>query len=197
MGSLSWVWARMEKHAAVTYVACSLLLVGCAWFTKDTLFQTPQIPTQDLLQYSIRDSSDRTGAAFRANSVLTYAQSTLRKEAHVLKPEKDDILRKRHDVQLKQIRRHDPVHTMELATIQSGISEHEHPVKPKPPPPMPRDKVTPLEEYDPASMTAEEQASAQGTQALQQMHEQRAAGFSHEIKRWEKADGYKPNSHPV
>ena len=106
--------------------------------------------------------------------------------------------------------------------FQTGISEHEHPVKPPPPPPAPKDKVTPLEgapyrhargttprfgssvgipqiseysmptcsvyvlmlfdfeafliffsEYDPASMTAEEHASAVGMTALQQVHEQR------------------------
>merc|ERR1711971_559365 len=75
---------KMEKHAAATYVACSLLLVGCAWFTKDTLFQTPKVTTQDLLgtgkRFSMEDSSERTGTASAANAILRRAQSTLPKK---------------------------------------------------------------------------------------------------------------------
>merc|ERR1711959_218933 len=139
MGEPRAGFPKMEKHAAATYVACSLLLVGCAWFTKDTLFQTPKVTTQDLLgtgkRFSMEDSSERTGTASAANAILRRAQSTLRQEATTYTNHKVDNPWQHHKVHFKAINPKDASHTMELANIQTGISEHEHPVKPPPPPP--------------------------------------------------------------
>merc|ERR1712022_48517 len=86
MGEIERRGAKMERHAAATYVTCSLLLVGCAWFSKDTLFDGARVTTTDLLQtgfrqYSALDASNGNAPHVPANSILRHAQRTLIDEA--------------------------------------------------------------------------------------------------------------------